>query len=235
MAFIVGVDGCRGGWLCISQDLNDRRINSRVYPSVRELISQEPQALIIAVDIPIGLTDSGPRECDKLARRLLGEPRRRSVFPAPIRLALNARNRKEADSITRSVDGRGVSAQAYAFYPKILDVDQVLREDPELQRMVREVHSELCFMAWNAGNVLSPAKKTPHGKAARTTLVKLHFGGDAFRIVREKHLPGIVADDDINDAFAALWTAERIHNWRAAVIPYPPETDSVGLRMEMWF
>jgi predicted RNase H-like nuclease len=41
------------------------------------------------IDIPIGLTASGPRSCDLEARRLLG-PRRSSVFPAPAREVLRA-------------------------------------------------------------------------------------------------------------------------------------------------
>jgi predicted RNase H-like nuclease len=44
-----------------------------------------------------------------------------------------------------------------------------------------------------------------------------------------------VADDDIYDAFAALWTAERIHAGTAEVIPDVPEIDSFGLEMRMWF
>jgi len=39
--------------------------------------------------------------------------------------------------------------------------------------------------------------------------------------------------DDIVDAFAALWTAERIHRGEAMSIPPIPPLDSHGLRMEM--
>ena len=40
-------------------------------------------------------------------------------------------------------------------------------------------------------------------------------------------------EDDILDAFAALWTAERIKNGTSQTIPAEPPTDSYGLRMEM--
>lgn len=235
MPILAGVDGCIRGWLCITKDLRDGRIESRVYPNAVTLITQKPQPLIISVDIPIGLTDSGPRECDKRARQLLGEPRRRSVFPAPIRRALEARTRLAADALTRSADGRGVGAQAWGLFKKIRDIDCELGKDPTLQRVVREVHPELSFMIWNGGVAMFAAKKTPEGKAARSALVKSHFGQDAFRIIRERHQRRGVSDDDINDAFAALWSAERIHNGTAVVIPNAPETDSLGLRMEMWY
>jgi len=41
--------------------------------------------------------------------------------------------------------------------------------------------------------------------------------------------------DDVNDAFAALWTATRIFQGKAKRIPDKPEVDSRGLRMEMFF
>lgn len=210
-------------------------IESEVYPDAAALIRQKPQPVIMAVDIPIGLTDSGPRQCDKRARQLLGELRRRSVFPAPIRPALNARSRGEADTRTRRVDGRGVGTQAWGLYEKIRVVDEMLRQDPMLQRSVYEVHPELSFMAWNGGKPVCAAKRTAKGKSARSALVSSYFGQDAFHNVREKQARKIVADDDINDAFAALWTAERIYNGTAQVIPNPAQTDSLGLRMEMWY
>jgi predicted RNase H-like nuclease len=38
-----------------------------------------------------------------------------------------------------------------------------------------------------------------------------------------------------HDAFAALWTAERIFAGTATVLPDPPPVDAVGLRMEVWY
>jgi hypothetical protein len=42
-----------------------------------------------------------------------------------------------------------------------------------------------------------------------------------------------VADDDILDAFAALWTAERIAPGEAVTLPEVPPRDRHGLPMEM--
>ncbi|MFL5635521.1 MAG: DUF429 domain-containing protein, partial [Gemmatimonadaceae bacterium] len=42
------------------------------------------------------------------------------------------------------------------------------------------------------------------------------------------------ADDDILDAFAALWTAERVARGAAITLPHAdPPMDSVGLPMRM--
>lgn len=235
MTILYGVDGCTPGWLSISKNLITGKIEPKVHLTAGTLVEQINYHSIVAIDIPIGLTDAGSRESDILARKLLGEPRRRSVFPAPIRPALNARTREEASEITKAVDGRGVSTQSWGLYEKIREVDSLLRNDLLLQKIVYEVHPELSFMAWNGGIALPNKKRKPEGKFIRTELVTSYFGQKAFRLVREKYRPGLVTDDDINDAFAALWTAERISTATAQVIPTPPKIDSMGIQMAMWY
>jgi predicted RNase H-like nuclease len=235
VSFIAGVDGCRAGWLCIWKDIETGKTSHQVFPYAHDLIHQNPMPSVIAVDIPIGLTDAGKRECDYQARRLLGQPRSSSVFPAPIRPALAAKFREEASRITSAADGRGVGVQSWAIVPKIKEVDTELIERPRLQDIVNEVHPELSFWAWNGRKPMSMAKKKPEGKAQRRRLVDTHFGSDAFQSIRSEHYKKEVADDDINDAFAALWTAERIMKGEAQRIPDPPGIDSCGLRMEMWY
>jgi predicted RNase H-like nuclease len=199
------------------------------------LISQQPLPVVIAIDIPVGLTDAGRRLCDDEARRLLGWPRRNSVFPPPVRPALNASSRAQASRITRRVDGRGVGAQAWAIFHKIGEVDALLSADVRLQDRVHEVHPELCFWAWNAGRPMSHRKTTPQGQAERRRLIDAHFGSKAVAEVRGRYLVKDVGHDDIQDAFAALWTAERIVAGTAVVIPASPPSDAAGLRMEMWY
>jgi len=112
---IAGVDACKGGWIYISSDLASGEVSSEVFSSLESLLDRTPRPIALAIDIPIGMTDSGPRECDKLARAMLGHPRSSSVFPAPIRPALEAKDRKEADEIARSVDGRGSAPKPGGF------------------------------------------------------------------------------------------------------------------------
>ncbi len=59
------------------------------------------------------------------------------------------------------------------------------------------------------------AKRTGEGRAERLALVNEHFCG-AFGAVRASIPRRLAADDDILDAFAALWTAERIFAVRPA-------------------
>ncbi len=67
---------------------------------------------VIAIDIPIGLPETGPRECDVLARRLLGRARASSVFPAPIRAVLGAKDYQQACAIRHKIEGKKMSKQA---------------------------------------------------------------------------------------------------------------------------
>jgi predicted RNase H-like nuclease len=233
--FVAGVDACKGGWISISRDLATGEISSEVYSSVESLLERSARPIALAIDIPIGMTDSGPRDCDRLARELLGSPRSSSVFPAPIRPALEASTRKEADHVSRSIDGRGVGAQAWGLYARIREVDRILRANPLARRFIYEVHPEISFASWNGGVSLAQSKKSAEGMDIRSGLVDDFFGREVRSAVRQRHPSNLLADDDINDAFAALWTAERIYSSVAGVIPHPTKVDSLGIEMGMWY
>jgi predicted RNase H-like nuclease len=125
--------------------------------------------------------------------------------------------------------------QTWAIIPKIREIDQVLRADPTAQGRFCEVHPEICFWAWNDRLALAHKKKSCDGRMERRALIDAHFGPLAVGQVRERFRAREVAFDDICDAFAALWTAERIAAGTAVVIPEQPATDSVGLQMGIWY
>ena len=235
MTILAGVDGCSFGWLCITKDLENGTLKSMIFKSAGELFAQIPAPAVFSIDIPIGLTDSGPRQCDIQARRLLGSRRGTSVFPAPIRSVLNVKSRKEADKIHRSIDGRGVNVFSWGLYPRILDVDAELQKKSNLRNKVYEVHPEISFKALNGGDSIVAAKRNPTGESIRRSLIENYFGPGAFNEIRKNHYLKDVSNHDINDAFAVLWTAERIYRREAVVIPAEAEFDSAGLRMGIWY
>ena len=69
---------------------------------------------VVAVDIPIGLPDTGRRQADVLARKAVG-PRWQSVFMTPVRPALEAHDYETAADLSRSLAGEGISRQAFAL------------------------------------------------------------------------------------------------------------------------
>jgi len=144
MTFVLGVDGCKGGWcgLAINSDGNDLRpAQPVIYPTFQQVLNTG--ASVICIDIPIGLLEGpGRRNCDEEARKLLGD-RRSCVFSPPTRQVLNQSKLadfmsgvrfKQAErrplytlacevneSVTgsQSAIGRRISQQAFAFSPKI--------------------------------------------------------------------------------------------------------------------
>ena len=196
-----------------------------------------PRPRVVAIDMPIGLPPRGARECDRAARALLG-PRRSSVFPAPLRAALAASDRAEASRITQAIDGRGVGAQAFGIYRKIRALDEALRDALPPDVTVREAHPELCFRAWNGGAPMAHSKRTPEGLAERRRCVARWLGEGLLDRARAAgsdgpHRKKDLADDDILDAAATLWTAHRMADGRAQRVPDPPPLDDCGLPMEI--
>jgi hypothetical protein len=90
MPNIAGVDGCPSGWIAVVEQAESHNITGRVFLTFSDL-TDALDAAVIAIDIPIGLTDHGPRQCDLDARSHLASKRGASVFPAPIRSALPRR------------------------------------------------------------------------------------------------------------------------------------------------
>lgn len=220
---IAGVDGCPdGAWIAVTRD--DAAIDARIVRSEEELLALFAQCAVVAIDIPIGLTDSGPRPCDHHARRFLGR-RASSVFPAPIRSLLGLHDYPEANRISREIQRKGISKQAWAIVPKIAQIDRVLQRHHELRSRVYEVHPEVSFAMWNGGAPITATKHTKEGLAARRALALAHFGD-------VPPTPRGASENDLLDAMAALWTAERIQSDRAQSLG-DAHVDVTGLPMRI--
>jgi predicted RNase H-like nuclease len=234
MSRVAGADGCKAGWICVIRDLEDGGLEALLVEDANRLVTLASNWDALAVDIPIGLTERGRRTCDDEARQVLGWPRRNSVFPAPVRSALSARTREDASAITSRADGRRVGVQSWNIYAKIRSMDDALQRAPtSVRQRIREVHPEVCFWAWQGGAAMKHSKKRAEGRAARRRLVDRDYGNAAFDAVRGSFPKKHVADDDILDAFAALWTAERIARGAAKTLPESPPTDAAVLTMEI--
>jgi predicted RNase H-like nuclease len=229
MAVLLGADGCGRDWLVVRHD------TATAHTSAFLSTTQDIAHLdfdVLAIDIPIGLPEAGRRPADARARTLVG-PRRSSVFPSPIRPSLYATTREEACQITQAADGRRVGVQSFAILPKIRAVIELLQANPQLASRVFEVHPEVSFAAW-AGHPLLHNKKRAAGKQERQQFIAGEFGPTMFTALREA-LPAGVAADDLADAFAALWSARRIHERAALRLPDEAVVDATGRPMEIWY
>ena len=231
-AVVGGIDGCRAGWVLARTTVHTAVVTTRIYGNFVDLLDANPDLTVLAIDIPIGLSD-GPRRTDRAARALLG-PRASSVFPAPARATLDAVSYQEASDRSFAVQGKRLSKQTFWILPKIREVDHALRTRACAAERVREVHPELCFCVLNNDQPMTHPKRTSLGFSERLNLVDAHFPG-AFDLARRTHARKVAADDDLLDALAALWTAVRLQAERARAVPEGDiEFDSVGLPMAIW-
>jgi predicted RNase H-like nuclease len=223
------VDGCRAGWLVVGARLDPSGEFGQLSWSMELEAASFIDADLVAIDMPMGLAADGPRSCDQQARALLG-PRRSSVFPSPVRAALGAVDYREACDLSFAASGRKLSKQAYNLLPKIRQLDQLLLANPGRSDRVHEVHPELAFSQWNGGEPMAHGKKTAAGAAQRQALVEAQFPGLALKI-RKGVAKSQLADDDILDAIACLWSARRLFRQGALVLG--GERDSCGLPMRI--
>ena len=234
MNHAAAADGCKAGWIALHRPANGA-VQARLCASAAELVAElqslNPIPQVLLIDMPIGLPEQGSRRCDQLARERLGV-RRSSIFPAPIRPVLQAGSWEEACAIRERIEGKRMSKQSWNITAKVREVDALLQASPALRGWLREVHPELSFSLL-AGTPLPEAKKTAAGKALRQQLVEGYFGAGAYAAVREQFRRSQVGDDDILDAFAALWSAERLLAGEAITLPMEPELDATGLVMEI--
>lgn len=229
---VAGIDGCKAGWIAVIRE-PDGRIRSLIAETPTVIAMLDPTPIAAAIDIPIGLPEAGSRQCDRAARSILGG-RRSSVFPAPIRPVLRARDWDEACSIRFALEGKRMSRQAWEIVSKVREVDSLLRANADLCRWLREFHPEVSFREWK-GEPMPHSKKSPSGHADRLELVTRHFGHEVYGRIRAESSRSAVANDDILDAFAGLWTAERIATGAARRLSGEPPVDAHGLPMEMLY
>ena len=238
----VGVDGCRAGWLSIGfDDVGDYEM--LIFATFKQLVAHYEEAELILVDIPIGLPSKpGGRVCDFEARGLLRAPRASSVFPVPVRQAIehlqtHPTEINEARGINQQLGRQRLSQQTWAIAPKIAEVDALLVErGPSVHPVIQEVHPELLFWAFNGCQSMANSKRENAGFHERLDVLdsidrrSRPITGSARQEFRGQGL----AADDVLDALVAALTADLCHDHLRS-IPDNPQNDARGLQMEMVF
>ncbi len=221
---VVGVDGCRGGWVAVALDEGVHTVHAKVFARFIDILDAYPNAAAIAVDMPMGLWQSGRarmRPCDAEARKRLGN-RASSIFIPPTREMLHA-------SDYAPLREQGLSVQAYHLMPRIRELDALMT--PELQTRVWESHPELSFMAITGAPIADP-KRTAPGQLARIEALQraLHLDYETLNALWEACLP-TARRDDLLDACALVWSALRHTQGQSEVCIGEPTHDERGLLM----
>lgn len=226
-----GIDGCRGGWI-VARLEPEQGISFLLAEELQSLFEGSERGSIVAIDIPIGLSEKLPRRCDVEARAFLGRGRGSSVFPAPCRSSLNAVSFRDACERNLAASGRMISCQCYGILPKIREIDALM--SPYRQEYIREVHPEVAF-AILAGHPMLYRKRAIDGVRERLAILAssgVSIDLDTIQEFRRKLGRGKVQVDDMIDAAALVLAAERIASGTARIFG-DARVDSRNLRMEI--
>jgi predicted RNase H-like nuclease len=243
---VVGVDGCPGGWIAVWRH-DGSEPSVQVFPTFAALIATFSDDAIVAVDMPIGLPDfsrRGGRGPEALVRPLLGQ-RQSSVFSIPSRAAIyaetapfatveerHAAHRRASEVAMHTSDPpRGVSIQAFGIFPKIREIDTIMRERLDLRERVIESHPEVAFTQINGGQPMLLPKKikgtvSPDGMEERKALLCRHGYDRAFL---DRKPSGRAKPDDFLDAACMMLVADRIRRGEVVSFPDPPGNDAHGI------
>lgn len=240
MSLVAGLDGCKGGWVCVLLDgKNGAPLDSFIVANAAQIFDR-PDIDHIAIDIPIGIPDfvpPGGRGCDSALRRHLGG-RQSAVFAVPARAALAETDYWRAcdAAYLNSDPPRKFSKQCFHIFQKIREIDALMT--PAMQERIHECHPEGAFWAMNGEQALSEPKKVksrpyPPGLSLRRDLLR-QAGFPPAYLEAHQFRPSQAGPDDVLDACACAWTARRILRGEARRFPDAPFVDPKGLRMEIW-
>lgn len=230
----LGVGWSGTAWLAVAFDAEGFD-HAAIFEEIGELWHEYAErANRVLVDVPIGLREEGdtPRQCDELARKVLG-PQKESVIRPPVREATRKRRYPAAKRANERKAGVSLSREAFRVSEQIAAVDDLLRNVPEARASFRESRPEVCFRAF-AGEELQYSKRTAGGYAERMRTLAGH-DPDAPPIVQsvaESCAGAALRVEDVLDAVVLAYTAAP---GPAPLRSLPPqaETDPTGLPMEI--
>ena len=218
MTTFVGIDGIPGGWVAVYLSDNGDQRFAYAKSAARLLADPYDRAMI---DMPIGLSERGYRQCDIEARALVG-PR---VFLGARWGVWNFKTLGEANAHYWNQEGvgRGISMQLFCIREKL----QELNEVPVPPRLF-EAHPEMIF--WRiAGRVLA-SKNTAKGRAERIEILKEKGIGRVQRWLGQRHGTGIGRDDLIDACACALAARDSTRR-----VPTNGNLINRGAQAEIWY
>lgn len=224
----IGVDGFKRGWIAVWIDTDGKRsfdILSEI-KNLEELALNKP--CVAMIDMPIGLPNSGYRNCDLHARRTLGKACNR-VFLGARRFLLRPDligDYAAANAFAKAADGKGVAKQLFCLLPKIKQLDDFM--NLSRAETVREMHPELVFFRLS-GNRYLDSKKSKTGEAQRRRLLPNEGFAEIDQWYTRLRGSGVKADD-LLDACAGAIAAQNPNR-----LECEPQFDSKKLPMDMWY
>ncbi len=207
-----GIDGCKAGWLLITYKAG--KYSWHLLQDINQLSNIIIGSARLFIDMPIGLAaQNHPRTIEKVLRNELGN-RSATVFNVPVREAVYESDKQRAKELNIKITGKSLSEQSLNIKPKILELDQFLKQKPKDLELI-ESHPELCFKYLN-GSILQTRKSEKSGVEERLEILKnydpacLKVYKSIFQNTLRKHIKA----DDIVDALV-LCLSNRLNEYNA--------------------
>ncbi len=231
MRKFLGVDGYKGGWLAVILSSSSSEV--KLYKDVGSLWSENRDASLVLIDIPICLTNKGIRQCDILARKMLAKNRKPSIFNPPAKKAYYAGSYREACAINKEVTGKKISKQTWNLIPKIKEVNKLISKHPEAVKILKESHPEVCFMALSTKGI-KYSKKNILGIKERLKVLESLDGRalGIFAYANDKFSKKAILADDIVDSMVLAFTAKFGYK-KLSKIPKKPHYNELGQKAEI--
>jgi predicted RNase H-like nuclease len=120
-----------------------------------------------------------------------------------------------ARTVQLSATGKSLSKQSWYLVPKIREVVEILTSSVW---QIYEVHPELSFAALGGDRTGADSTHTACGLEQRAAELSRQFDWPVETIP----IPAGMARDDVFDALALLWSAERIAAGHSTILGDPP-------------
>lgn len=227
---VMGIDGCRNGWIVAIGSLRNVRI--QFFQTIEEAWTQFPHVQIRLIDMVMGLPSRpGERTLEQQLIPFLGS-RRSSIFRVPCRSSVEVPTKALQYAFHERDMHEKLTPFGVLWIPKIRELDVVLRTHPTWQEHTYESHPETCFRLLN-GTPLLHSKKTTAGIEERITLLLPWIPHLTLTVVRQLALQLKCAPDDVVDAMILYVTALLHRDQRTQILLNDPLHDSQGIRMRV--
>ena len=226
------MDGCKENWVAVELE-NGRFTHARLFNTVEQVINAFPDAKAYGIDVPISYPRFGPRLADTQARAKLGA-RGRSVFDACPKWAIDLDDYEDVQRHVAKERARGrdiacPNRQSWSLRKKMKEA--VLQANAD--RRLHEVHPEVSFWAMRGGMPVDESKRTWNGFWMRRRLLERQ----SIHIPDTIETGDLVGIDDVLDAAACAWTANRIAERKAESFPTrgDEQPDEHGRPVAIWY
>ncbi|MBH19761.1 MAG: hypothetical protein CL851_04955 [Crocinitomicaceae bacterium] len=233
----IGIDGFLNRWCVCFIDFKNQ-ITISTYSNIEKVMNFVDDESRIFIDIPIGLSSKLiERKIDQKLREKLPKGKKSSVFTAPCRQAVKAKNYLKARELNKKILSKSISIQSWNISNKIKEIDEFLINSKNIQINIHESHPELCFINLNDGVALKFSKKTKEGVNERVNILNKFIKNTEDILEKNYHQykNEKIKRDDILDAISLAVSVKKwIKNGSRKISQYP-KYDEKGLPFEIYY